>query len=84
MDEDRDFTKASLQAFDSFGVTVTAEFLSAVLVWALIGFGLDAWLETGPWLFAFGTLLGFLLGTYLAYKRYQHQSDQDDAARPRL
>lgn len=83
-DTDREFTRASLQAVDSFGVTVTAEFLSAVLVWALIGFGLDRWLDTGPWLFAGGTALGFALGTYLAYLRYQHQSEQDDAARPRL
>ena len=79
-----DFNRDSLRAADSFGVTVTAEFLSAVLVWALIGFGLDRLLDTGPYLFAGGAFLGFGLGTYLAFLRYQQESAKDDAARPGL
>lgn len=84
MDTKRDFTKASLEQADHFGVTVTAELLSAILVWTLVGWGLDAWLNTGPWLLVTGIVLGASLGFYLVYLRYVEQSALDDADRPHL
>lgn len=56
-----------------------SEFLSAMLVWAGIGWLLDRWLGTGPWLLVFGALLGNGLGIYLMWLR----SDPDrGVARP--
>lgn len=58
------------QEFDS-GWSTTAEFLSAVLAWMGIGWLLDRWLGTDPWLLAGGAFLGFALGMYLTYHRYR-------------
>lgn len=69
------------QRGDAFGTTVIAEFLSAILVWTLIGFGLDLWLDTTPWLLVVGATLGFALGMYLLWKRYVDQSARDQADR---
>ena len=66
---------------EAFGTTVIAEFLSAILVWTLIGFGFDRWLGTTPVLLVVGIVLGFTLGTYLVWKRYQHQSQLDATER---
>ena len=40
------------------------EFAGAVAVGALIGFGVDRWLDTMPWGIIVGTLLGFALGLF--------------------
>ncbi len=84
METNRDFRKASLEQADHFGVTVTAELLSAILFWSLIGWGLDWLLHTGPWLLVVGIVLGASLGFYLVYLRYVEQSELDDADRPHL
>lgn len=47
----------------------TADFVSAVLVWTLIGWLADRWLGTDPWLVALGAVLGFVLGMYLVWLR---------------
>lgn len=36
--------------------------LSAIFVGGLLGFGLDRWLDTGPWLLLVGIALGFAAG----------------------
>lgn len=57
------------------------EFAGAVLVLALIGYGIDHWLGTEPWGVIVGTLLGFAGGMYnlikLAQLAQQEQDDQD-------
>lgn len=51
------------------GWSLTAEFISAVLVWTFFGWLADRWLGTDPWLVAIGAMLGFVLGIYLAWLR---------------
>lgn len=51
------------------GWIMTADLLSGVLAWGGIGWLLDHWLDTGPWLLAVGIALGFALGTYLVIRR---------------
>lgn len=57
------------------GWSLTAEFFSAVLVWTLIGWLADLWLDTTPWLVAGGALLGFVLGIYLMWVRLKQSKD---------
>jgi ATP synthase protein I len=44
------------------GMRMASEFVSAILVGALLGFGLDNWLKTAPWLLLFGLGIGFAAG----------------------
>lgn len=48
---------------------ISADFVSAVLVWTLFGWLADRWLGTDPWLVALGAVLGFTLGMYLVWLR---------------
>lgn len=57
------------------GWSLTAEFISAVLVWTLFGWLADRWLGTDPWLVAFGAVLGFVLGIYLVWLRAIRPAD---------
>jgi F0F1-type ATP synthase assembly protein I len=43
----------------------------AVLLFVLLGYKLDDWLGTKPWLVLVGALLGMLVGFYSLYKRVQ-------------
>lgn len=52
------------------GWALTAEFISAVLTWTLIGWLADRWLGTDPWLVSVGAVLGFTAGMYLAWHRH--------------
>jgi ATP synthase protein I len=40
----------------------------SVALWVVIGYFLDKWLHTGPWLLVAGAVLGMALGFYLFYK----------------
>jgi F0F1-type ATP synthase assembly protein I len=62
------------------GWTTTVELMTAVGVWMGIGWLLDTWLGTWPWLMVAGAFLGLGLGTYLAYLR--HQQRMVDTAPP--
>lgn len=66
------------------GWALTAELVSAVGVWMGIGWLLDRWLGTSPWLMAAGVALGFALGTYLVYLRYTAVSLEQEARRSPL
>ena len=46
----------------SRGLRLGSEFIAAVLVGAGIGYLLDLWLKTGPWLFLVMLLVGFAAG----------------------
>lgn len=48
---------------------MSVEFIAAILVWGGIGFGLDRWLGTRPWLMGIGVLVGFGAGLYLIWLR---------------
>ncbi|WP_420605637.1 AtpZ/AtpI family protein [Novosphingopyxis sp.] len=53
---------------ESRGWAVGIEFIGAVLVSGLIGFGIDKWLDTGPWAMIVLLILGFAAGTRRAMK----------------
>lgn len=74
----RDLHHAIWQDVDS-GWALTAEFLSAIGVWAGIGWLVDRWLQTSPWLLGIGTMLGLALGTWLLWLRHQHATADDRA-----
>lgn len=51
------------------GTAMLSSLLSGPLAWGLIGWGLDRWLGTEPWLLVAGVVLGAVLGFYLVVKR---------------
>lgn len=79
---DRDFRRELWR--DDSGWIMTAELLSAVGVWGGIGWLIDRWLGTGPWVLAAGLLLGATLGTYLVFLRADAQGKAEEAKRSRL
>lgn len=66
------------------GWATTVELITAVGVWTGIGWLLDRWLNTWPWLLAAGAVLGFGLGTYLAYIRHDEASRKEEEKRRAL
>lgn len=46
-----------------------ADFLAAMLLWGGIGWLVDRWLGTGPWVFIVGMVIGNFLGIYVLYLR---------------
>lgn len=44
------------------GMRMASEFVSAILVGALLGLGLDNWLKTTPWFLLLGLGIGFAAG----------------------
>ncbi len=61
------------------GWIITVELMSAVAVWMSIGWLLDRWVGTDPWLMVAGAALGFVLGMYLAWKRSSEASAAEEA-----
>jgi F0F1-type ATP synthase assembly protein I len=72
MDRDPSPRRDTWQELDR-GWTTTIELMTAVGVWMAIGWGLDTWLGTWPWLMVAGAFLGLTLGMYLAWVRHQHR-----------
>ncbi|HVM12486.1 MAG TPA: AtpZ/AtpI family protein [Actinomycetota bacterium] len=50
--------------------TMTAELLAAILVWGLIGAGMDRLVGTGKLFLAIGMVLGAATGIYLVYVKH--------------
>lgn len=48
---------------------MSMEFIASLLTWAGIGWLLDRWLGTGPWLLSIGALIGNAAGLYLIWLR---------------
>lgn len=84
MDErDRQFRRDMWRDMDS-GWTMTAELLTATAVWMGIGWLLDRWLGTDPWMMLGGALLGFALGTYVVFLRADEQGKAEENRRRTL
>lgn len=83
MDDSNRAAGGMLRELDS-GWAMTSEFISAVLVWMGIGWLLDRWLDTDPWLMVSGIVLGFVLGTWLLFLRADEQGKAEEAKRARL
>ena len=84
MDErDRQFRRDMWRDMDG-GWTMTAELLTATAVWMGIGWLLDRWLGTDPWLMLGGAVLGFALGTYVIFLRAEEQGKAEESRRRSL
>lgn len=69
--EDNDIRRPKLKSEDSgFGqaVRVGADLVSALLVGVAIGYGLDAWLDTKPWMMIVFIFLGGAAGILNVYR----------------
>lgn len=60
------------------GMTVFSYIIGGILVWSLIGWGLDILLET-RWIVLAGALVGLAGGLYLSFSRRFRTSDTDRA-----
>lgn len=58
------------------GWIMTADLLAGILAWGGIGWLVDRWLGTTPWLLSAGIMVGFALGMYLVIRRAD-AADQD-------
>jgi F0F1-type ATP synthase assembly protein I len=59
------------------GSVMTVEVLAGVLLWGGIGWLVDRWIGTEPWLGAVGVLVGFAAGLYLVVLR-ANRMDADE------
>jgi ATP synthase protein I len=60
----------------AYGLRMASELVAAVLVGGLVGYGLDHWLGTRPWLFLVMFTIGFAAGVtnvLRAYNRLQEK-----------
>lgn len=55
--------------------TMGMELVAGILVWAGIGYLVDRWLGTGPWLLALGALVGNAAGLYLVWLHSARMQD---------
>ncbi len=58
-----------MRAGENLGTTMVADLISATFVWAGIGWLVDRWLGSGPWLMVAGLILGHALGFYSLWLR---------------
>lgn len=64
----------------AMGMRLSSEFVAAIVVGGLIGFGLDKWLGTTPWLFLLFFVLGLaaaILNVTRAFNRLQGEIERD-------
>lgn len=68
------------------GWATTIELMTAVGVWMGIGWLLDLWLGSWPWLMVAGAFLGLGLGMYMAYLGHQRRLAETapERLRPRV
>lgn len=70
---------AAMSASESRGWAIGIEFVGAVLVGAFIGYLLDKWLHTAPWLMIVLLCLGFAAGLRRAMKTSNQLAGRFDA-----
>ena len=61
----------------AYGMRMAAELVAAVIVGGLIGYGLDSWLGSKPWLFLLFFVLGFAAGAAVSQRDVQDHGDDD-------
>lgn len=76
--EDARGRRGDLWAGLDHSTTMSMELLAGILVWGGVGWLVDGWLGTRPWLFVVGTLLGFGAGLYLVWHR-AHALEREQA-----
>lgn len=52
------------------GWVLAVQLISGVFTWGGIGWLLDRWLDTGPWLLVAGFVVGWATGIYLAWVKF--------------
>jgi F0F1-type ATP synthase assembly protein I len=57
------------------------ELIAALLIWGGVGWLVDRWLGSGPWLTVLGALVGYAAGFYLIWLRSQRMDAEDVAER---
>ena len=55
----------------AYGMRMAAELVAAVIVGGAIGYGLDRWLGSTPWLFLLFLVLGFAAGVLNVVRAYE-------------
>jgi ATP synthase protein I len=66
----------------AYGFRMASELVGAIIVGSLIGYGLDTWIGTKPWLFLAFFFIGFaagVLNVLRGYQRYQREMASDAA-----
>jgi ATP synthase protein I len=77
----QDKPSGALEVLTTAG-TIGLHLVSATFVGLAMGYFLDMWLGTGPWLLVIFLLLGIVAGfrdVFLEVKRIQKRSDEKDA-----
>ena len=77
----QDKPSGALEVLSTAG-TIGLHLVSATFVGLAMGYFLDMWLGTGPWLLVIFLLLGIVAGfrdVFLEVKRIQKRSDEKDA-----
>jgi F0F1-type ATP synthase assembly protein I len=64
------------------GLNLTIEFLAGILTWGGIGWLVDRWLGTSPWVMSAGFVLGNACGLYLVWL-HSRSPDEIERARQR-
>jgi ATP synthase protein I len=60
----------------AYGMRMAAELVAAVIVGGLIGYGLDYWLGSKPWLFLLFFVLGFVAGVLNVVRSYERMQKE--------
>jgi ATP synthase protein I len=60
----------------AYGMRMAAEMVAAVIVGGLIGYGLDYWLGSKPWLFLLFFVLGFAAGVLNVVRSYERMQKE--------
>ncbi|MFA9430161.1 AtpZ/AtpI family protein [Egicoccus sp. AB-alg2] len=76
----REFRRGSWKGVDEANV-MSVELISAILVWAGIGWLLDRWLGTPPWFLVIGALVGNFAGLYLVWLRGTRMNEREQRLR---
>lgn len=60
----------------AYGMRMATELVAAIIVGGLIGYGLDRWLGSTPWLFLLFFVLGFVAGVLNVLRAYERMQKE--------